>query len=493
MVLFLSNKTARKACCCFVREHKKEGSIGFVSMKEEDSMATSIKSMTQGKPAGLLLTFAFPLMTGNIFQQLYTVVDTMVVGKFLGVNALAALGAADWLNWMMLGIIQGLTQGFGIKMAQEFGAGKYHLLRKVIAHSLILALISSILLMVIGQITAASILQLLQTPNEIFSDTILYIRVMFLGIPIVMLYNLLACILRSLGDSKTPLHAMIVASITNIILDILFVFGFQWGIAGAAVATLIAQFISSIYCLHHIRQIELIKLGKYDFEIEYSLAGKLLYLGFPMAFQNAIIAVGGMIIQFVVNGYGVVFIAGFTATNKLYGILEVAATSYGYAAVTYVGQNLGARKIGRIQSGTRAALVIACITSVVIAAVMLLFGKSILGWFLSGSREQVEAALKIAYFYLAIMSVCLPILYILHVVRSAIQGMGNTFLPMLSGIAEFVMRTLTALLLPILVGEIGIFFAEIMAWTGADVVLIISYLLVLRSLPPEKNDLIEEG
>lgn len=445
-------------------------------------MSTNIRSMTQGKPAKLIFTFAVPLMAGNIFQQLYTVVDTMVVGKFLGVDALAALGASDWLNWMMLGIVQGLTQGFAIKMAQDFGAGQDKALRKTIGNSMILAIIFSIFLVIGGEGIAAPTLRLLQTPAEILPNSLLYIRIMFLGTPIVMAYNLLACILRSLGDSKTPLYAMIVASITNIVLDVLFVFGFQWGIAGAAAATLIAQLISSVYCYCHLRGIALVKLDKEEFRLQGGLMGHLLYLGFPMAFQNAVIAVGGMVVQFVVNGFGVIFIAGFTATNKLYGLLEIAATSYGYAVVTYVGQNLGARQLKRIHTGMGAALVIAGITSVVIGAIMLVFGKLILSGFLSGTPAEVEQALQIAYFYLMIMSVCLPVLYLLHVVRSGIQGLGNTLLPMLSGVAEFVMRVGTALLLPAMVGEAGIFFAEIAAWVGADMVLIVSWFAVMKGL-----------
>ena len=445
-------------------------------------MASNIKNMTEGNPGKLIFAFAVPLMAGNVFQQLYTVVDTMVVGKFLGVQALAALGAAEWLNWMMLGIIQGFTQGFGIKMAQEFGAEDYKRLRKTVGSSGLLACISAILLVLVGQLIAQPVLTLLQTPEEIIGNTLLYIRIMFMGITIVMAYNLLACVLRSLGDSKTPLNAMIIASLINIGLDILFVFGFKWGIAGAAIATLIAQFFSSIFCFWHIKRIEILRLSREDVRLDGALAARLLGLGFPMAFQNAIIAVGGMIVQSVVNQFGVVFIAGFTATNKLYGLLEIAATSYGYSVVTYVGQNLGAGKLNRIKSGTKASVIIACLTSLVIAAVMILFGKLILGCFISGDPAQVAEAMKIAYFYLVIMSVFLPVLYILHVVRSSIQGMGNTFLPMLSGVAEFIMRTGSALLLPLIVGENGIFFAEILAWAGADVVLITSYFIVIRQL-----------
>lgn len=455
-------------------------------------MASHIKNMTEGKPVSLIISFALPLMVGNIFQQLYTVVDTMVVGKALGVGALAALGAADWLNWLMLGIIQGLTQGFAILMAQEFGAGRTERLREVIGHSTLLSGISALFLLLSGQLFARPVLLLLQTPQEILGNTLLYLRIMFLGVPIVMTYNLLASILRALGDGQTPLHAMIVAAFVNIGLDLLFVLVFHWGIAGAAAATLIAQIISGLYCFHHIRKIEILNLTRSHFRLHAKLSGKLLLLGAPMAFQNAIIAVGGMIVQFVVNGFGVIFIAGFTATNKLYGVLEVAATSYGYSMVTYAGQNLGAGKVNRIRQGMRSAIVVAILTSLIITAAMLLFGKIILGWFISGTPQETEQALKIAYFYLSIMSTFLPVLYILHVTRSAIQGMGNTLLPMVSGIAEFIMRTLTAIFLPKMVGETGIFFAEIMAWIGADVILISSYFLTIRKISEnylQKNEI----
>lgn len=445
-------------------------------------MAAEVKNMTEGKPVSLIISFALPLMVGNVFQQLYTVVDTMVVGKALGVGALAALGAADWLNWMMLGTIQGLAQGFAILMAQEFGAGKLDSLRKVVGNSAILSVLCAAVLLAAGQLLAAPALRLLQTPAEIMENALLYLRIMFLGVPIVMAYNLLASILRALGDGKTPLYAMIVASIVNIVLDLLFVLGFGLGIGGAAAATLLAQIVSGLYCLWHIRQLKEMALQRQDFSLQPQMAVKLFLLGLPMAFQNAIISVGGMIVQFVVNGFGVLFIAGFTATNKLYGVLEVAATSYGYAMITYVGQNLGAGRVERIRRGVRSALGVALLTSVGIAAAMLLFGKGILGWFISGTPAEVEQTMGIAYFYLAVMSLCLPILYVLHVVRSALQGMGNTLLPMLSGVAEFVMRADTAILLPRLVGEIGIFFAETAAWAGADVILIISYFAVLRGV-----------
>lgn len=443
-------------------------------------MAVKVKDMTTGRPLSLIITFALPLMVGNIFQQLYTVVDTMVVGKALGVDALAALGATDWLYWLLLGMVQGITQGFGILMAREFGAKQFEQLRKVVGSAASLSCAASLLFVLASQLFARPMMDFLNTPAEIMDWSLLYLRIMFLGTPIVMAYNLLAAILRSLGDGQTPLNAMIVAALSNIVLDLVFVLVFHWGIAGAAIATLIAQGISSIYCMRKIRKIEFLSMKKEYFILKASMAARLLSLGSPMAAQNAIIALGGMIIQSVVNGYGVAFIGGFTASNKLYGVLEIAATSYGYAMITYVGQNLGAGKIDRIRKGMRCAISVALATSVVIASVMLIFGNQIIGAFISGTPKEVLEATKVGYQYLSIMSFCLPVLYILHVTRSAVQGMGNTVLPMVSGIAEFIMRTGGVLLLPAFIGETGIFIAEVLAWIGADLILIPSYFVTMK-------------
>ena len=437
---------------------------------------------TKGSPWRILLLFSLPLMAGNIFQQMYTVVDTAVVGKVLGVEALAALGAVDWLNWLTLGVTQGFAQGFSILMAQKFGAGEQERLRRVITNSIFLALLCAAGLTVLSEAAAGWAISLLKTPEEIRPISMSYLRILFGGLPVVMAYNLAAAILRALGNGRKPLIAMVIASLTNIGLDLLFVMGFHWGVQGAAAATLIAQCLSAAYCIWHIRRISVLQLKREDWKAEGKLCGTLLKLGLPMAFQNTVISVGGMIVQMIVNGFGVAFIAGMTATNKLYGILEVAATSYGYAMVTYSGQNLGAGKLRRISEGVRAGLVIAMLTSVAIAAVMLGFGRWILAWFMQEDGGTSARALDIAYHYLVVMSICLPILYILHITRSCIQGLGNTVLPMASGVAEFVMRTGAALLLPAAFGQDGIMYAEVLAWLGADLILIPSYLYVIKRL-----------
>ena len=450
-------------------------------------MGAKTKDMTTGKPLPLIISFALPLMVGNIFQQLYTVVDTMVVGKGLGVDALAALGATDWFYWLILGLVCGVTQGFAIPMAREFGARRYDALRKVVGGAVVLSAICAALFFSLGFALTRPALEMLRTPPEIMDTSLLYVRTLLCGMPVVMAYNLLSCTLRSLGDGKTPLQAMIAASLANIGMDLLFVLVFDWGVLGAAVATLLAQVVADAFCLAKLIKLDFLKLKREDFRLTGAMAAQLIGMGTPMALQNAIIAVGGMIIQTVVNGFGVTFIAGFTATNKLYGVLEMAATSYGYAMITYAGQNLGAGRTDRIRLGMRSSMAVAMVTSVVIGGVMILFGKGIVGLFISGTPDEVVQSTQVAYRYLTIMSLCLPVLYILHVCRSAVQGMGDTVLPMVSGIAEFVMRTGGVLLLPAIVGDTGIFIAEVLAWLGADLILVPSYFLTIRKTERKLN------
>ncbi len=445
-------------------------------------MSQRTKDMTSGRPAALIFTFALPLMVGNVFQQLYTVVDTAVVGKALGVGALAALGATDWLSWMMLGLVQGLTQGPSIRMANHFGAKQDEDLRITVGNATILAIISAIVLFLLGQTAAEPVLRLLQTPDAVLPNAVTYLRIIYGGVPIIMAYNLFSAILRALGDGKTPLIAMLIAAAINIALDLLFVLVFHWGIPGAAAATLIGQAFSAVFCLRQIRKLEILRLKKQHFRPRGKLCLNLLLLGAPMAMQNLLISVGGLIVQNVVNLCGVTFIAGFTATNKLYGVFELAAIAYGYAMITYVGQNVGAERIDRVKSGVRAACWIAVGTSVVIAILMLVFGRLILSCFLSGTPAEVEAAMSVAYRYLTFMCLCLPVLYLLYIWQSSLRGLGNTFLPMLSGIAEFFVRAIGVHTLPGLIGSTGIFLSEVGAWFGADLVLATSYFLLIRSI-----------
>ncbi|MGN1142529.1 MAG: MATE family efflux transporter [Oliverpabstia sp.] len=443
-------------------------------------MASKVKNMTSGSPGKLILTFAIPLMLGNIFQQFYTMVDTMVVGQVVGVEALAALGATDWLVWLVLGVATGMTQGFSILVSQYYGAGEWEKLKKSVAYSYVLTGVLALLVLTVSQLMIHRVMIFLNTPENIIGMSMLYLRIVFCGIPVISAYNILAAILRAMGNSRSPLIAMILASVINVALDCLFVAGFGWGVAGAAIATVIAQGFSAVYCFCVLRQVDLLHLEKKHFRFDGGMIYRLLYLGAPIAIQNVIIAIGGLVVQYVVNGYGFLFVAGFTATNKLYGVLELAAISYGYAMTTYVGQNLGAGEIRRIKKGVFSGTVMALITSFAISVLMILVGRNILALFVSGDPTQVKQVLDIAYKYLFIMSCFLWTLYLLYVYRSAIQGLGNTVIPLASGIAEFVMRIGVALLLPKLIGQDGIFYAEICAWSGAALLLCISYGWIIR-------------
>lgn len=442
------------------------------------------RDMTEGRPARLLTSFALPLMLGSVFQQMYTMVDAAVVGNYIGIEALAAVGAADWLNWLVLGAMMGFTQGFTILTAQRFGAEDGVGLRKSITMSLVMTALISVIFTVVSLAGMRPVLRLLDTPAESFKGAVEYLTVMFGGIAVMAGYNVFASILRALGDSRNPLIAMIIASIMNVLLDLLFVVVFEWGITGAAVATVMGQVFSLAYCAICVFRIPTLALRREDWRFDRSIVREIMRLGSPMAFMNGIIGVGGLAVQYVVNGFGYVFVAGFTATNKLYGILELAATSFGYSMATFAGQNLGAEKYDRIRRGTHTAAKIGVGIAVVIGAAMFLFGDFFIGLFVSDPDPLVvEEGIRVGFTYLRYMAVCLPILYLLHIYRSANQGMGDTFMPMLSGIAELAMRVAVAMLLPLWLGETGIYFAEVVAWTGAVAILIPAYYRNIRKYP----------
>lgn len=439
----------------------------------------SIRNMTEGRPARLMMSVALPLMLGNIFQQLYTVVDAHIVGSVIGVNALAAVGASDWFNFLFMGLLQGFAMGFAIPMAQAFGANDHAKLRRYAGNAVLLSVLTSAFFTTLALLVLQPALSLMKTPEAIRPQSTAYLTILFSGLPIVMGYNLLAAALRALGDGKSPLYAMVVAALMNIGLDYLFVAGFGWGVGGAALATVLAQLFSLLFCLYRLAKLSFIRPSRQDLKPDMPVCRQLFFVGLPVAFQNAVIGFGGLILQSVVNPLGVTFLAGYTATNKLYGLLEVAATSYGFAVSTFTGQNLGARKYDRIRRGVHTALLIGILTALLITGLMLLFGRSIIGSFISGTPEEVEAALRIGWEFLQLMSICLPILYILYIYRSAQMGMGHTVLPLCSGFAELAMRIGSALLLPAIIGYYGVFWAEVLAWAGAVCVLIPGYYWAL--------------
>ena len=443
--------------------------------------------LTQGPILKTLLLFALPMIAGNLLQQCYNIADTLIVGRFLGTAPLAAVGSSFTVMTFLTSVLLGLCMGSGALFSIRFGQKDTRGLKEGILASFAL----------LGAVTAALslavflgldwIIWALRTPEGLVSLMREYLLVIFAGLAGIFLYNFFASLLRSLGNSVTPLAFLAVSACLNIGLDLLFVMVFHWGIPGAAIATVIAQAFSFLFCFVVLRKIEVLKISRQDMKLEKGVVLRLLTLGMPLMFQNVIISVGGMVVQTVINGFGFIFVAGFTAANKLYGLLEMAAISFGYAITTYTGQNLGAGRLDRIRTGMRSGMAMAALTSVAVSAVMLIFGRSILSLFVSGDPAQTAEVLSIAYRYLSVMSYFLVVLYALCVYRSALQGLGDTVLPMVSGIVEFVMRVCAVMLLPAVIGQNGVFYAEILAWIGAAVLLVTSYYRKMHQLTHGKQ------
>lgn len=445
------------------------------------------KDMTAGSPARLIIYFAVPLILANLGQQLYMIVDAIIVGKGVGVEALASVGAADWAYWLVLWIIQGLAQGFAIPVSQSFGGNDRIQIRKTAAQIVQLCLVIGIVLTVVFLIAANPLLHILQTPEDVFAGTSAYLITMYGGILVVMAYNIASSVLRALGDGKTPLIAIAVAAVTNILLDLLFVLIFHWGIVGAAVATVAAQFLAFVYCLLVLRKIEIMQIRKEDWKPDVKLISRLCRLGFPLALQMVMIAIGGMVLQSAINRQGFLFIAGFTATNKIYGLLESSAISLGYALTTYVAQNYGAGFFDRIRKGMKISLIISIILSVCISVIMILGGSFLLRLFIDSSSPDAPGVLQISRHYLFILSCFLSTLYLLHIFRNVLQGLGDTLAPFLSGVMEFAARVTVALVFVRFWDREALFFAEPGAWILAMLLLIVMCVRRVNTLPNEKK------
>ncbi len=440
------------------------------------------RDMTTGSPTKHLILFCLPIIAGNAFQQLYSLVDSFVVGQ-VSVDALTAVASAGWLDWLVLSLAMGLAQGFAIQVAQSFGAGNYDEMRRALGQSMLLAAVTVASVEVLAQTCLRPVLVAMDMPEQIIGMTENYLRIIYAGQPAVMGFNLFSGFLRSVGNSAVPLIAMVTASLTNIALDFLFVMGFQWGVEGAAAATVISQAVSCLICLIAFLRMPLMRVRRSDLRPDGKMCARLMRLGVPIAFQNLIISVGGLALQKVVNGFRYAFVAGFNAGNRLVGLLELAGMSLGSAVGTFAGQNLGAGRIDRVKLGQRRAAQLGVAMAVLVGAAMILFGKPLLSLFITDEDPiKVMETMEVAYQYLAVMSAGLFMLYLLHTYRTTLQGIGDTFVPMVSGVVELVMRIACAVLLPLLLGEWGIYISEIAAWGGAAVLLIWGYYRRVRLL-----------
>ncbi len=440
------------------------------------------RDMTTGSPTRHLILFCLPIMAGNAFQQLYSLVDSFVVGQ-VSVDALTAVASAGWLDWLIMSIAMGLAQGFAIQIAQSFGAGDHDELHRAVGQSLLLSAITVVTVEIIAQVFLWPMLVAMEMPQQTIHMTESYLRIIYAGIPLVMGFNLFAGFLRSVGNSTTPLYAMVAASLTNIVLDILFVMGFGWGVQGAAIATMCGQCLSCIICLVAVIRTPVMLITGKDLRFDGKMCVRLMKLGTPIAFQNLIISIGGLALQRVVNTFRYAFVAGINASSRLFGLIELAGASLGNAVGTFAGQNLGAGRLDRVRLGMRRAAQLGVLFGVIVAAMMLLFGKGLISLFLTDvDAVKVADTLEVAYLYLAVMSFGLPMLYLLFGYRTTLQGIGDTFIPMVSGFVELVMRILCAVALPMFLGEWGIYIAEIAAWVGAAVLPIWGYYRRMNQL-----------
>ena len=428
------------------------------------------KDMTSGSPAKLIFGFAIPMFLGLLFQQFYSMVDTLIVGKFLGVNPLAGVGSTTSLNFMVLGFCMGVCNGFAIPVAQMFGAKEEHRLRRYVTNGAWLCIVFSIVMTLVVVAVCRPVLVLMQTPEEIFEYAYVYIVIVFWGIPCTFLYNILAAIIRSLGDSKTPVIFLAISSGSNIVLDLVFVLVFDMGVEGPAIATVLAQGISGIICLWYMyRKFPVLHASRDEWKPELHYMGKLCYIGVPMGLQYSVTAIGTLVLQAAVNGLGAAVVAGVTAAQKINMFISCPIESLGQTMAPYAGQNMGAGKIDRIGKGLKSAVLMGWGVSIICFLIAVLFGKQLTTLFVDASETTI---ISYSYQFLLYCTGGYCLLTLVNTVRFTIQGMGFSVFAILSGIMEMIARILAATVVVQMIGFAGTCLAHPMAWLFADVFLI---------------------
>ncbi|MGN0263443.1 MAG: MATE family efflux transporter [Oliverpabstia sp.] len=438
------------------------------------------KDMTAGSPAKIIWNFTLPIVIGNIFQQFYTMVDTVIVGKFVGTKALAAVGATGTICFLILGFLMGLTAGFTVITSQRFGAGDMEGMRKTVGSAAVLSVVISLLMTVVSMVGMKPLLKFMNTPDDIFHDTYLYIMIICAGIFAQVLYNLLASILRALGNSKTPLYFLLFSAVLNIVLDLVLIMIFHLGAPGAAYATVIAQGVSGLLCLIYIiKKVPVLKLEKSDFRPDAHLIRTQLVIGFPMALQYSITAIGTMMVQAALNGLGSLHVAAFTAANKIEQVVTQMYVALGATMATYSAQNMGAGKVKRIHQGFMSATVISFVYAAVTGVLVYVWGYKLTGLFVS---ENLDALMPLVDLYLRCVAVFFIPLAVVNVYRNGIQGMGFGFTAMLGGVAELVGRGVVAIVAAHYDSYLGICMASPMAWILAGILFIVMYCLIMKEV-----------
>ena len=438
------------------------------------------KDMTAGSPMRLILGFSIPLLFGSLFQQFYSVVDTVIVGRFLGMNALAGVGATGSVNFMIVGFCMGVCGGFAIPVAHKFGARDYSGMRQVIANCVWLSAGFALVITVAVCLLCRNILMWMNTPEDIFADAYIYILIIFMGIPASFLYNILSGIIRSMGDSKTPLAFLTLSSFLNIGLDLLCILVFRMGVAGAAVATVVSQLVSGLLCLlYMMKKFEILHISKEEWRVNPGHMKMLCGMGIPMGLQYSITAIGSVILQTAVNGLGSLAVASVTTASKVSMFFCCPFDAMGATMATYGGQNVGAKKLDRVGEGLRSCTLLGASYAVIAFVVMYFFGDDLAALFVdeAGGRMLADART-----FLVINSAFFIPLALVNIVRFLIQGMGFSAFAILAGVFEMAARTLAGLVLVPKLGFIGACFASPLAWVAADLFLIPAYLHVKHKL-----------
>ena len=431
-------------------------------------MADSTKKLTEGSPIRLILGFSVPMLAGLVFQQMYNLVDTIIVGKTLGDSALAAVGSTGSINFLINGFCMGLCSGFAIPVAQRFGAESYDSMRKFAGNAVVLSAIFSIVLTVIVGIFCYAILAVMNTPADIIDLAYDYIHIIFWGIPVTFLYNLTAGLMRSLGDSKTPTYFLILAAGINIVLDVIFILVLGMGVSGPAIATVLSQFISGALCWVSLRRrFPIIRLKPADYRLGKHHTAVLISMGVPFGLQYSITAIGSVILQTAVNGLGTVAVASLTAGQKVSMFVVCPFDALGGTMGTYAGQNVGAKRVDRVKQGVWTAQLLGTIYAVFILIFLYFFGRTILHLF-----TDTDVVIEQAMMFLLANAVTYTLLSAVNNFRFAIQGMGFSNFAILSGVMEMIARTLVAFTLVPMIGYAGAIWASPVAWVLAEIFLV---------------------
>lgn len=438
------------------------------------------KDMTSGSPARLILRFTIPLIFGNLFQQFYSMVDTIIVGRFLGKESLAAVGSTGSINFLIIGFCLGLCSGFAIPVSQQFGAKNFAEMKKYIGNIIWLTIWSSVLFTVATVLLCRPMLEWMNTPSDIIEEAYWYIVVIFAGIPAIFLYNVQAALLRALGDSRTPVIFLVIASFLNIALDLLLIVVIPMGVVGAAVATVLSQLLSGVACFVFIvKKFPALHISRQDLHIDTGYLTRLCSIGIPMGLQFSITAIGSIILQTSVNALGSGIVAAVTAAGRLYSLFACAFDALGVAMSTYGGQNIGARKVERLSPGLRAAMIIGSIYSVFSLLVIWLLGKPLLTLFVEATEVEI---INNAYLFMMINVAFFIPLAGVNIFRLMIQGMGYSKMAVFAGVSEMIARGVVGAWLVPALGYIAACFASPIAWIMADLFLIPAYYTIVHHL-----------